>query len=49
MNRIEVSKGLRYSINLDVVQHEVLETEENKCNDDKNYSFIECTKVELLY
>ena len=49
INRIELSKGLRYSINLDVVQNEILDTKQNKCNEGKIFSYIECTKVKHFF
>ena len=43
--RLELEKGKKYTLNLDIEEYQVLDTEKRRCQPDTSYSFRACIQV----
>ena len=43
--RLQLQKGKKYTLNLDIVEHQLLDTEKRRCQPDRSYSFRACIQV----
>ena len=46
--RLELRKGKKYTLNLDIVEYQILDTEKRRCQQDRSYSFRACIQNYLL-
>ena len=47
--RLELQKGKKYTLNLDLVEYQILDTEKRRCQSERSYSFRACIQVKTNY